>query len=129
MENILIDTDIVIEYLRSKDKSLTMLVKMVQAHNLFLSAISEFELHLGASTKRHHTDLEILFSEIEVLPFDFGCGGVAAAIWKDVRSKHQHVDIKDIFIASVAVHNDIWLQTFNLKHFQAISGLKLWRDY
>jgi predicted nucleic acid-binding protein len=48
VENILIDTDIVIEYLKSKDKSSTDMIGLMQEHDLFLSSISEFELYLGA---------------------------------------------------------------------------------
>jgi len=126
VENILIDTDIVIDYLRGRDKSSTELIKLMQEHNLFLSSVSEFELYLGAKTARHQNDLEILFSELEVISFDFGCGKIAADIWKDTQSRHQHIEIKDIFIASIAIHNDIWLKTFNIKHFQGIKGLKIW---
>jgi len=125
VENILIDTDIVIEYLRSREKASTKLIKLMQEHDLFLSSISEFELYLGAKTVRHQNDLEILFSEMEVIPFDFGCGKIAADIWKDTQSRHQHIEIKDIFIASIAINNDIWFQTFNTKHFQGIKGLKV----
>jgi len=64
MEDILIDTDIVIEYLRNKDKSSTQLIKMIRKHDLFLSSITEFELFLGAKTERHRLDLEMLFNEI-----------------------------------------------------------------
>ena len=69
MENILIDTDIVIEYLRSKDKSSTELIKLMQVHDLFLSSISELELYLGAKTVHHQNDLKMLFSEMEVIPY------------------------------------------------------------
>lgn len=128
MENILIDTDIVIEYLRNKDKYSTELIKLMQEHDLFLSSISEFELYLGAKTVRHQNDLEILFSEVEVIPFDFGCGKIAANIWKETQARHQHVEIKDIFIASIAISNDVWLQSFNKRHFQGITGLKVWES-
>ena len=46
MEDILIDTDIVIEYLRSKEKSSTELIKLLQKYDVLLSSISEFELYL-----------------------------------------------------------------------------------
>ena len=128
MENILIDTDVVIDYLRSRDKSSTELIKLMQEHDLFLSSISEFELYLGAKTARHQNDLELLFSEVEVIPFDFGCGKIAAGIWKDTQSRHQHIEIKDIFIASIAISNDVWLQTFNTKHFKGIKDLKIWES-
>jgi len=61
MERILIDTDVVIEYLRSKQKSSTELIRLLENHDIFLSSISEFELFLGAKTKRHQTDLEMVF--------------------------------------------------------------------
>ena len=126
MENILIDTDVVIEYLRSKDKPSTELIKLLQEHDVLLSSISEFELFLGAKTDRHQNDLEMLFSEVEVIPFDFGCGKIAANIWKDFQLMHQHLEIKDIFIASIAINNGVWLRTFNKKHFQGIKKLKMW---
>ena len=44
-KNILIDTDIVIEYPRSKDKSSTDMIGLMQEHDPFLSSISEFELY------------------------------------------------------------------------------------
>ena len=86
MENILIDTDIVIEYLRSKEKASTDLIRLMVDHDLFVSSITEFELYLGATTVRHHEDLELIFSEVAIMPFDFGCGKIAASIWKDLRS-------------------------------------------
>ena len=58
MEDILIDTDIVIEYLRSTEKSSTELIKLLQKYDVLLSSISEFELYLGAKTERHQNDLE-----------------------------------------------------------------------
>jgi predicted nucleic acid-binding protein len=128
VENILIDTDIVIEYLRNRDKSLTALIKLMQEHDLFLSSISEFELYLGAKTARHQKDLDLIFSEVDVIPFDFGCGRIAARIWKDIQSRHQHLEIKDIFIASIAISNGLWLHTFNKKHFQGIENLQLWNS-
>ena len=128
MENVLIDTDVVIEYLGSKDKSSTELIKLLQEHDVFLSSISEFELFLGATTDRHQNDLEMLFSEVDVIPFDFGCGEIAANIWKDLQLMHQHLEIKDIFIASIAINNGVWLRTFNKKHFQRIKKLKIWKS-
>lgn len=126
MEDILIDKDIVIEYLRNRNKSATTLIKTMREHDVYLSSITEFELYLGAKTERHRKDLEMLFDEIDVLSFDFGCGEIAAGIWRDIQSRHQSVEIKDVFIASVAINNDVWLQTFNRKHFQGIKSLRLW---
>ena len=71
MDDILIDTDVVIEYLGSRVKSSSTLMRLLDQCDVFLSSVSEFELLLGARTDRHIQDLEMLFTEIEVLPFDF----------------------------------------------------------
>jgi tRNA(fMet)-specific endonuclease VapC len=127
MEDILIDTDVVIEYLRSKVKASTELIKLLQKHDVFLSSISEFELYLGAKTEQHQRDLELIFNEVHLLPFDFGRGRIAAEILKGLKLTHQHVETKDIFIASIAIYNEIWLRTFNEKHFKEIKNLKIWQ--
>jgi len=128
MENVLIDTDVAIEYLRSKDKASTTLIRLLKKFDVFASAITEFELYMGAKTDLHVKDLIILFHEIEVLPFDFGCGRIASDIWKKVQEKHQHAEIKDIFIASIAIQNNFTLCTFNKKHFKSIPNIKLWDE-
>jgi len=46
MEDILLDTDIIIEYLRAKDKSNTLLINLIEKHNLYSTPITEFELFL-----------------------------------------------------------------------------------
>lgn len=127
MENILIDTDIVIDYLRSKKKGKTELVHLLQNHSVHISAISEFELYLGARTKRHLSDLEIIFSQLDLIPFNFGCGKIAADIWRKREATHQNLEIKDIFIASIAIRENFWLRTFNEKHFKGIDILKMWQ--
>ena len=129
MEDILIDTDVVIDYLRSRDKASTALIKMIDRFDVSISSITEFELFLGARTERHINDLEMLFNEMDVLPFDFGCGRIAASIWHDLESRHQHVEIKDIFIASIAIRNDISLFTFNKKHFSAMPEVRILDDF
>ena len=68
MEDILIDTDVVIEYLRSKEKSSTGLIKLLRKHDVFLSSISEFELYLGAKTDRHKSDLVSNFLQERMKP-------------------------------------------------------------
>lgn len=128
MEAVLTDTDIFIDYLRAKDKASTVLIKLMKQFDLFASSVTEFELFLGAKTDRHVYDLEMLFNEMDVLPFDFGCGRIASDIWKGLRQKHQHAEIKDIFIASIALRNDIRLCTFNRKHFSAIPNLRILTD-
>jgi len=125
VDAVLTDTDILIDYLRSKDKASTVLIKLIKQTDVFVSSITEFELFLGAKTDRHVHDLEMLFDEMNVLPFDFGCGRIASDIWKGLREKHQHAEIRDVFIASIAIRNNLPFCTFNKKHFKAIPDLRI----
>ncbi len=125
METIMIDTDVFIEYLRAKDKGSAALMALSGNFNMVASAITEFELYLGAKTNRHALDLQFLFSSVEVVPFDFGCGRIAAELWKKIKQSHQHAEIKDIFIGSIALKNRLRLFTFNKKHFTAMEDMGL----
>ena len=126
MEDILLDTDVIIEYLRTKDKSKTLLIDLLKKYNLFLSPITEFELFIGAKTIQHKKDIEMIFNEVQIIPFDFGCGEIAARIWNNLKEKHQSCEIRDIFMASIAIHKNIMLCTFNKKHFKNIKDIKIW---
>lgn len=92
MEDILIDTNIVIEYLRAENKSETLLARLSEKNNVFLTSITELELFLGARTEHHKKDLEMIFDEVEVLSFEFGCGEIAANIWNELNFKVIYVE-------------------------------------
>ncbi len=63
-----------------------------------------------------------------MMPFDFGCGEIAADIWNELKGKHQHPEIRDIFIAGIAIRNNVLLCTLNKKHFKQIDGVKFLDD-
>ena len=46
-------------------------------------------------------------------------------IKKELKSKGNIIEIRDIFIASTAINNNCILATFNKKHFSKINELKL----
>lgn len=127
MEDILIDTNVVIEYLRAKEKSKTLLIELMQEHRVSMASITEFELFLGAKTASHKKDIEMIFNEVQFMSFDFGCGEIAADIWNKLKESHQLCEIRDIFIASIAIYNDVWLCTHDKKHYKGIKGLVIWK--
>lgn len=62
MENrrVLIDTSIVIEYLRSQNRKVSTFVKLFEDKELCMSTISIFELYNGATTESKKQDIEAL---------------------------------------------------------------------
>ena len=55
-------------------------------------------------------------------------GGLLQTYGKGFGKKHQHAEIRDVFIASIAIQNDIRLCTLNKKHFRAIPSLRIMNE-
>jgi len=47
-----VDTGVFIEHLRAKNKLVTTLYKLSEEPQLFISAVSLYELYMGATTQR-----------------------------------------------------------------------------
>ena len=121
----LLDTSILIDYFRKKDKSKTLLVYLSDHFEKFcISSIIEFEVYAGA-TGEQLSFWENILKEINVVPFDSKAAHAAVTIQAQLKGKRKTIDKADLFIAATAVANDIPLATLNLKHFELIDGLEV----
>jgi len=127
MENkkFLIDTCLIIDYLRKKDKKSTLLFELVQNNQLYLSAISYFELFIGASNQSKKNDILLLLDYLYILPFNEVTADKASWLHLSLKKRNQLIDIKDLFIASTALVNYLPIVTFNKSHFERIEGLEV----
>ncbi len=105
-------------------KKKTLLYKIFD-NELFVSAVTVFEVFAGSTSSDKQKDLTELLKVFTVLPFDSNCAGVAADLYKDLKSKNQLIDYRDLFIAATAISNDLPLATLNTKHFARIQNLTL----
>jgi len=127
MENTLIclDTSVLIDYYRKKDKSKSLLFKLTKQYALFaVSAITEYELFIG-NTAEQDSFWSIFFSQITVLPFDTKAVKSAIKIYKQLKISNKLIDIPDILIAGSVMSNHIPFATLNRKHFERITGLQI----
>jgi predicted nucleic acid-binding protein len=122
-----VDTDIFIEHLRAKDKSSTTLYKLSDEPQLFLSAVSLYELYMGATTKEKQNDIKIITEDLIILPFTDAVSIKAAEIYHRLRLSNQMIEFRDIFIAATCLVNDLPIATLNKKHFKRIDDLKIMR--
>lgn len=122
-----IDTGIFIDHLRSKQKTETTLYKLSDNDNLFISAVSLYELHMGATSSDKLQDIQTLTEDLTILPFDDQVAVKAAGIYQDLKHKNQLIEFRDIFIAAICMVNKLPIVTFNKKHFKRIDGLKILR--
>ena len=120
-----IDTCIFIEFLRAKDKSKTELFKLSKSVDLCVSAVTLYELYMGATNDSKKQDVQLLTDDLVVLPFDEEVSKTAADIYHQLKSKHHEIEFRDIFIAATCIVNELPIKTLNVKHFSQILGLKI----
>lgn len=127
MENeiVLLDTSILIDYYRKKDKSKSVLFTLSNKYSIFaVSSITQFEIYIGA--KNEQIDFwDAFFQEITVLPFNSETSVIAVKIDLDLKSKRKQISIPDLFIAASALSNNLPCATLNKKHFERIADLVL----
>ena len=128
MDNtILIDTDILIDFLRG-DKNTVELIKGISTRRLLTTDINAFELYHGAYKSRNKlaniSDVENLLSSLELLGTNRESMKKAAELAADLDRKGATVDIADLFIACICLVNSASLLTRNKKHFERM-GIKL----
>lgn len=120
-----IDTNIFIEYLRAKDKTATKLYQLSENPELFISAISLYELYMGANTAAKEQDIRTLTEDIIILPFTDQIAIKSAQIYHQLKAKNQIIEFRDIFIAATCIVNDLPIKTLNTKHFDRIEKLRI----
>ena len=122
---ICLDTSILIDYYRKKDKSKSMFFKLTEKYALFVvSAITEYELYIGNS-KEQNDFWNKFFSQITVLPFDTKVAKKAVDIYKQLKRDNKLIEVPDILIAGTVLQNNLPLAMLNKKHFERIKGLQI----
>lgn len=125
MENrrILIDTSVIIDYLRSTDRQKTLFVSLFNQYELCLSVITVFELYNGAVTLSKKHDIQILCDELYIIDLNLETAKLASEIYLNLRKKNKIIEFRDILIGATAMHLDLMIATLNKKHFKRIENL------
>lgn len=122
---IMVDTSILIDYFRKKDKSKTRLFALSEKfENLCISSITEFEIYTAAKVEQIDFWKTMLANFI-VFPFDSDAALAAVEIKNNLKKLRKTIDTADLFIAAIAVSHDLVFDTLNQKHFENIEDLKL----
>ena len=119
------DTGIFIEHLRAKDKLSTNLYKLSESTELYISAVTVYELYMGATSKEKEADVRSITENFTVLSFTDSVAQKAAKIYHQLRLNNQMIEFRDIFIAATCIINGLPIVTLNKKHFQLVAGLKI----
>lgn len=119
---VLIDTSIIIDFLRQKEKSKTVLFHLSK-YELFASILTHAESYAGKSIWEKENAKEMLekvFSNIKIISLDENLSKKAGEI-----SARYNIEIVDAIIATTAILSKMNLATLNIKDFAKIKNLRL----
>ncbi|HPH88925.1 MAG: type II toxin-antitoxin system VapC family toxin [Sphingobacteriales bacterium] len=123
--HLVIDTSVIIEFLRSKDKKNTTLYLIPNSKIIYITAVSLYELYVGATDKTKWKDVKLLTDDLLQLPFNKNVSIEAAKIYHQLRTDNKMIEFRDIFIAATCKVNKLPLLTLNKKHFNRIKSLEI----
>ena len=78
-----VDTGVFIEHLRAKDKLSTTLYKISTDNGLYISAVTLYELYMGATTNDKIRDVETITAYFTTLPFTDSVAQKAAQLYHE----------------------------------------------
>ncbi len=118
---ILIDTDVMVDFLRGNPKA----VALLQTHSasVILSSIVAAELFAGVRDDEESEKLDSLISLFRVVPLTIELAR-AGGLYKKRYAKSHGVGLADAIIAATAEVENAELKTLNTKHYPMIKGLK-----
>ena len=128
MKKYLVDSDILIYFLKGKKEAIEILTS-IPAQNLYTSRINYTELIYGAyNSARIDENLKIIepfLDNFKVLEYSKSSSLIFAKEKARLKKSGNIIADMDLMIASIAIDNDCILITNNKKHFQRIKNLSL----
>jgi predicted nucleic acid-binding protein len=123
-KSVLVDTSIIIDYLRLKNKKETYLYKLIKrGFSIKISMITHTELYAGKSVwenRKVRSVLEKLVGGFQILKLTEERSLLAG----ELRA-HLDMQVMDAIIAATALSKNLPLASFNYKHFKDVEGLEL----
>ncbi len=118
-----IDTGIFIEHLRKTNRANSHFSQLPPQTPLYVSAITVFELLVGATNTTKWGEAQLLLSAVTILAVDENVASKAAQLFQQMRG--NIIGFADTLIAATALAHGLPIKTLNTRHFQRVDGLIL----
>ncbi|MBI9070758.1 MAG: type II toxin-antitoxin system VapC family toxin [Melioribacteraceae bacterium] len=122
---LLIDTSIIIDFLRKKKKKNTLFWKYINQYECYISTITHFELLCGANTDLRIKELDVVFNFLTICDLNKETTFLSAKIFQNLKKENLLIEFRDIFIAATASSLNMPIATLNKKDFSRIDNLEL----
>ena len=123
MEKVVVDSDFIIDYLRTSKGWLPDLISLQSQGEIeiYVSSMTVFELFAGHSSKKDEPKILELVASFKVVAFDEKLAKFAGELTRDWKLS---LPLADFIIASTAVYVEAEIATRNKDHFKGIPRLK-----
>ncbi len=118
---ILLDTDVLIDFLRGHGKAVLYVKK--NSEQIILSAIVIGELYAGVKNDVELEKLDSFISLFKVIPVTKEIAKMGGLYKRDYGKSHG-VGLADATIAATAHSQNADLKTLNIKHYPMLKGLR-----
>jgi len=102
----IIDTSVVIEIAKDNRSIIEQLEKF-RGWKFYITTITNFELKVGVLSEKERAIIDAL----PKLSFDERASNIASELFKDLKAEGKTPKLKDLFIASIALANNMPLIT------------------
>lgn len=116
MDNYLLDSDVIIWFLRGREEVVTLIKGIAKERLLGCSPLSIIEIKLGMK-KGEEDATNIFFDTIKVLEIDKEIAHAAASYILSYRKKGIALDFVDATIAATCKLRNLTLMTYNTDHY------------
>lgn len=121
---VVVDTDLVIDFLRGRGEGVNVVRALVQERRLRLSAVTGFELRVGTDFHDRRDEILHLFRS-RALALDLRSALHAGEVASTLRARGTVIGFADCLQAGICLRHGLPLATRNRKHFNRIDGLEL----
>ncbi len=123
----LVDTDIVIDFLRRREYARDLLLHWTGLGLAAISVLTHIEIFQGMRP-REEEQISLLFNSLLSIPIDELIARRAGAIIKEQRAQGSTIGIADAIIAASAMQMNVPLLTNNVGHYQ-VPGIIVIRGF
>ena len=116
----LVDTDILIDYLRGNQKAEKFIESNLE--DISISSITVGELYQGVREGEERSALDSMTSALTTLPVTEDIAREGGLLCREYRKSHQ-IGLADCLIAATAKFHDLPLRSLNLKHYPMLEKI------
>ena len=125
---IVLDTTILIDFLRNTEYAISKIEKLSQDNELFTTDINIFELYYGAYIAKDSLEnvasIKGLIDTLTILNTDADSMEIAGKLLAELAKKGNLIEFRDALIAGICLKNSLPIITANKKDFEK-TGVKI----